>query len=56
MVTRLPETEAERAEALATARRAEYRAYLCMMTSHGCACVALGFDEWSALPAEQVRS
>jgi hypothetical protein len=27
-------------------RRAEYLAYLCMMSDHGCACVALGFYDW----------
>ena len=25
---------------------AEYRAYLCMMSDHGCDCVALDFDHW----------
>jgi len=25
---------------------AEYRAYLCMMSDHGCDCVALSFDGW----------
>lgn len=28
---------------------AEYRAYLCMMSDHGCDCVALDFDEWTTL-------
>lgn len=27
---------------------AEYRAYLCMMSTHGCECVALDFDHWLA--------
>ncbi len=29
------------------ARHAEYRAYLCMMSDHGCECVALAFDQWA---------
>jgi hypothetical protein len=38
--------DTDRGERLAAERRAEYRAYLCSMYAHGCACVALGFDEW----------
>jgi hypothetical protein len=32
------------------ARHAEYRAYLCMMTDHGCDCVALPFEAWEQVP------
>ena len=40
-------SDQEDAEAQAAARRAEYSAYLCMMSDHGCICVALGFDDWA---------
>lgn len=29
------------------ARRAEYRAYLCSMSDHGCECLALDFAQWA---------
>lgn len=35
-----------RTDAAEAILHAEYRAYLCMMSDHGCECVALGFDAW----------
>jgi len=32
------------------ARHVEYQAYLCMMTDHGCECVALDFEAWAQVP------
>lgn len=33
---------------------AEYRAYLCMMTDHGCDCVALEFVDWLKTLADDI--
>lgn len=46
LFSELPPPNPEVVEAIL---HAEYRAYLCMMSDHGCECVALDFDHWLAV-------
>lgn len=43
----MSDTDQDRDEARAAQWRAEYSDYLCMMSDHGCVCLALGFDDWA---------